>query len=401
MNNSENPSINNLGVIDYMLLFQQLLHSGYQKLRWISEFAPSGCAFRCNITTQDNIFANRELVHYDKNHVWSISVSRDKADVNLAPYIKDFLFELSPILEKGSGSDPEYLEWFDKVVSFAQSGKRLPQFNGDYFCEPLGYIKIGEERYQAPPMSLRLISWNIDGVKAHFGSLKQMVAEYQPDIICLQKYKDNKASAEFELPGYKRNYSLAAYAGVATYIKEYLSHELFDIDSNETFKGHLLVHKFIYPAFTLFNVYVPFSNPTVENAIEHRRYFDSSLFKLLSSTPDRSILCGDFNIVHTERDCWDGKYQRNQANFHEWERNNFDLLLNGCNLIDTYRHFNFFGKDFSYFFRNDPEVRAKNNGHRIDYFLASRSFEPQITRADIIKNITASTNNPILLEFRY
>ena len=78
MKYSENADIYNLGVIDYMLLMQQLLHSGYQKFRWVSEFAPNGSAFRCHITTQDNIFANRELVHHDKGYVWSVSAGRDK-----------------------------------------------------------------------------------------------------------------------------------------------------------------------------------------------------------------------------------------------------------------------------------------------------------------------------------
>lgn len=107
------------------------------------------------------------------------------------------------------------------------------------------------------------------------------------------------------------------------------------------------------------------------------------------------------NIVASEQDCWNGKYQRNQANFHDWERHNFEELLKAGHLIDTYRTVNPLSKDFSYFFRNDSGVRANNQGHRIDYFLASRSFEPQIVRAEIIKGCTVSTNNPILLEIKY
>lgn len=107
------------------------------------------------------------------------------------------------------------------------------------------------------------------------------------------------------------------------------------------------------------------------------------------------------NIVVSEQDCWDGKYKRNQANFHDWERLNFTKLTEAGNLIDTFRVFNPFTKQFSYFFRNDPQVRANNQGHRIDYFLASRSFEPQIVKAEIIQNYTVSTNNPILLEIKY
>lgn len=255
-----------------MLLFQQRLRSCYQRLRWISEFSPYVHAFICHITTQNNTCANRELFHYGKHHDWSVSVGIEKAEVDMAPYIKDFQVELFPILEKGRGCAPTYLEWFDKVVDLAQSSKGLPQFNGEYFCEPLGYIKVGEDRYPASPISLRLISWNIYGERAHFNSLKQMGADYLLDIICLQKYKDNKASADFELPGYKRDYSLAAYAIVTTHIKEYFSTELINIDRYDTFYGHLLAHKFSYQAFTLFNVYTQFSNPAVDNAIEHRKF---------------------------------------------------------------------------------------------------------------------------------
>ncbi len=107
------------------------------------------------------------------------------------------------------------------------------------------------------------------------------------------------------------------------------------------------------------------------------------------------------NIVHTSNDCWDGEFRRNQANFRDWERDNFDRLLECGGLADTFRAMHPYSREFSYFFRNDPEIRKQNQGHRIDYILTSDSLVPEITRADIIKDITVSTNNPVLLEFRY
>ena len=155
------------------------------------------------------------------------------------------------------------------------------------------------------------------------------------------------------------------------------------------------------PSFTLYNIYTPYSNPNIEGAIEHRKKFDESLKRNVGTTPDRQIICGDMNIVASDNDCWDGKFKRNQANFHDWERLNFNELLKTGHLIDTFRTLNPFSKEFSYLFRNDSVVRANNQGHRIDYFLASRSFEPQIVRSEIIKDCIVSTNNPILLEIKY
>ena len=127
---------------------------------------------------------------------------------------------------------------------------------------------------------------------------------------------------------------------------------------------------------------------------EHLEYIGNILEMDLELVEKESKVGGD-------NDCWDGKFKRNQANFHDWERLNFNELLNTGHLIDIYRTINPFAKEFSYFFRYDSIVRANNQGHRIDYFLASRSFESQIVRAEIIKNCTVSTNNPILLEIKY
>lgn len=36
---------------------------------------------------------------------------------------------------------------------------------------------------------MRIISWNINGIKAHFEALCDLVARYNPDIVRLQKVK--------------------------------------------------------------------------------------------------------------------------------------------------------------------------------------------------------------------
>lgn len=390
-------ALRDLGTIEFMQLLQELHKLGYQKLRWFSYVSPNGCALRCHITTQDNIFANREIIHLSNEFAWAYSTGLTSSRTDIKPLIRTFLDELSTqLLDKGKGEDPEYVSWFNHIVDRAISCHVFPWFYGEFYPAPLGHIMIGDEICRTPPMRLRIVSWNIDGLKARFDYLKQICAEYDPDIICLQKVKDSKCSKEFDLEGYSRIQSSAPYAGVATYIKDYLAGE-----SKDVLKGHLLTTSFRYPRFTLYNVYVPYSNPQVPGAIEKRQNFNSLITKSVASQADRMIICGDMNIVHTWQDCWDGKFERNQANFHDWERKDFEMLMQAGELIDTFRVMNPSSRCFTYFFRNDSIVREKNQGHRIDYFLASESLIPEITRAEIINNITISTNNPILLEFRY
>ena len=54
------------GVLQYMLVPQELHKQGYQKLRWFSYMSPNGCAMRCHFTMQDNICMRLgELKHCD------------------------------------------------------------------------------------------------------------------------------------------------------------------------------------------------------------------------------------------------------------------------------------------------------------------------------------------------
>lgn len=388
------------GVLELMQILHELHKLGYQKLRWASFMAPSGLSLRCYITTQDHICANREIVIAEgNNEVWSTSTRTMTTGENIKPLVEAFMNENPRLLEIGRGDDHEYVEWFNKLLSFATEGQP-PVFYGEYWSLPMGRVKAGEYTMPTPPTTIRLISWNIDGIKAHFEALKNLVKEYSPEIICLQKVKDINDSPEFEIEGYKRECFSAPYAGIATYVKNCIPCT-FSKPTDTELSGHLLKTEVFYPAFTLYNIYTPYSNPNIRGAVEHRKKFDESLKRIVGTTPDRQIICGDMNIVATGIDCWDGKYLRNQANFHDWERHNFDEILNVGHLIDTYRTINPFTKKFSYFFRNDSVVRANNHGHRIDYFLASRSFEPQIVKADIINNYTVSANNPIILEINY
>lgn len=393
-------NIKTLGVYELMQILHELHKLGYQKLRWMSYMAPTGLSLRCHITTQDHICVNQEICFDgDGNEVWCTSNSVMTTGDDIKPLVEIFMRENPRLLEIGKGEDSEYVEWFAKLLSLAADGQ-APVFYGEYWSEPMGRIKVGKGTMPTPPTTMRLISWNIDGIKAHFEALKQLIIDYSPEVICLQKVKDIKDSPEFEMEGYQRSSSPAPYSGVTTYVKNCIPCR-FEKYQQKELSGHVLKTEFWFPSYTLYNIYTPYSNPGVEGAVEHRKKFDESFMKLVVETSDRQIICGDMNIVASEYDCWDSKYKRNQANFHNWERQNFEELLVKGHLIDTYRRFNPFSKEFSYFFRNDPQVRADDHGHRIDYFLASKSFEPQIVKAEIIKDCTVSTNNPILLELKY
>lgn len=382
-----------------MLMLDKLHRLGYEKLRWLSYMAPNGCALRCHITTADNIWCDWDVVNFDKEKLLAVSVGSFEATVDVDDLVKTFLNTFPSLANAGKGKDSRYRFWYKEILTLAKKGK-VPEFNVEMLTVPLGKIRVDGDYFPAPPGKLRLISWNIDGLKAKWESLMQLIDKYSPDVVCLQKAKHSAEA--LAIPGFDSFISSSPYAGVCTYIRTCVSAQLDEaVMSNPNTEGYLQKFTIFHPRFSLFNCYAPYSNPKVSGAVDHRKIFNDMLVKTVSRTPDRLVLCGDMNIVYGKEDCWDGKFQRNQANFTDWEREDFNRLLSRSQLVDTYRLLNSPAKGFTYFFRNDPEVRRKNHGHRIDYFLASESFIPQIARSEIITDVTTSTNNPILLDIEY
>jgi exodeoxyribonuclease-3 len=254
-----------------------------------------------------------------------------------------------------------------------------------------------KETFQATPLNVRLISWNIDGIRAKYSDLKRLIEQYSPDVICLQKVRNSGSSVDFEMDEYDLFSSVNNY-GVYTYVKRHLQSYAETTKETSVTKGHFVKVKTKYPALNIFNCYVPYANPDVDGAVQHRVDYDKFIISEVRNTPDRIVLCGDLNIVHSAKDCWDGQYKRNNANYRDWEREDFDELLKAGALVDTYREFHPSSNGFTYFFRNDAKARANNQGFRIDYFLASESLLPAIQKTDIINDITSSTNNPIILD---
>ena len=71
---------------------------------------------------------------------------------------------------------------------------------------------------------MKLFSWNVNGIRAVLkkGSLQQVVAEYAPDILCLQETKAERGQAEVDISGYTEYWNSAVkrgYSGTAIFSK--------------------------------------------------------------------------------------------------------------------------------------------------------------------------------------
>jgi exodeoxyribonuclease-3 len=112
------------------------------------------------------------------------------------------------------------------------------------------------------------------------------------------------------------------------------------------------------------------------------------------------VICGDWNIVHTRKDIrnWTSN-QKNSGCLPE-ERAWLDLLFREHGWVDTYRHLNPGGEDYTWWSQRFG-VRAKNIGWRIDYQVVTPSLRDRLKACSIHPEPRFSDHAPFLVDYDF
>jgi exodeoxyribonuclease-3 len=258
-----------------------------------------------------------------------------------------------------------------------------------------------------PKKSLRLLSWNVNGIRAsHKKGLLDWFKNENPDVLCLQETKAHPDQLVEELKnvdGYESYFSSAekkGYSGVATYTKinpvnvqNGLGIKKFD---NE---GRFIITEF--NEFMLFNIYFPNGKASSERLQYKMDFYDSFLKhcnKLLKQGK-KIVVCGDVNTAHKEIDLARPKENSQTSGFLPQEREWIDKFL-AAGFMDTFRMFNKEPENYTWW---DMVTRARdrNVGWRIDYFYASENLKKNIVSASIHSSVMGSDHCPIELELKF
>ena len=252
---------------------------------------------------------------------------------------------------------------------------------------------------------MKIISWNVNGIRAvakknFFEDFKQMDA----DMLCLQETKaqdDQVAETLASINGY-HIYSNSAekkgYSGTAILSKtEPLSVSRdMGIDIHDT-EGRILCLE--YEKFYLVTVYVPNSGSALKR-LNYRQDWDLAFFNYLKELETKKpvVVCGDFNVAHRPIDLARPKPNYNKsAGYMQEEIDGMDRFTQG-GLVDTFRHFYPDVTDKYSWWSYRAGARGKNVGWRIDYFLVSEQFMPNVKNAYILNEIMGSDHCPVGIE---
>ncbi len=252
--------------------------------------------------------------------------------------------------------------------------------------------------------SLRVISWNVNGVRAAADKgLMRKLGRLAPDIVGLQEVR---AQLEQLPPGVRRprNYRthfVAAerkgYSGVGLLSKQApdevhgaLGAEHFDVE------GRFQLARF--GALWLANVYFPNGNGQQRDnsRVPFKLEFYRAVFRRLEADFRAGVpilVMGDFNTAHTELDLARPRQNRETSGFLEQERAELSRWF-AAGWVDTFRRFESEGGHYTWWSQRQG-VREKNIGWRIDYVLASPGAVPYLREAHIFPQVMGSDHCPI------
>lgn len=248
---------------------------------------------------------------------------------------------------------------------------------------------------------MRLISWNVNGLRAIYKKgFIDIFNNLNADIFCIQETKMQEGQIELDLKGYKEYYNYAerkGYSGTAIFTRIKPISVSYGIGKEKHDKeGRVITLEF--DEFYLVNCYTPNSGRELAR-LEYRMEWETEFRKYLKKLDNKKpvIICGDLNVAHKEIDLKNPKTNRHNAGFTDEERDKIDILLKS-GFTDTFRKL-YPEKTGCYtwwsYIRN---ARETNAGWRIDYFLVSDRISNIIKEASIYSNIMGSDHCPISLE---
>lgn len=234
---------------------------------------------------------------------------------------------------------------------------------------------------------MRIATWNVNSITARLPRVLAWIEKRKPDVLCLQELKTPDAAFPFQ------HFEALGYHAVVHGQKQYNGVAILSLstpvgprkgmcDGRDDPEARLVAAT--CSGVRVVSVYVPnggdMGSPSYASKLDWLSRFKSYTERELA--PDEPVVvCGDFNIAASEKDChdpdfWEGTVVYNEE-LRSWLR---DFLDQG--FVDTFRIHHPEEKQFSWWdYRGGAFF--KNEGLRIDFILASRALAERCVAAGI------------------
>ncbi|MBN9232630.1 MULTISPECIES: exodeoxyribonuclease III [Phyllobacteriaceae] len=265
-------------------------------------------------------------------------------------------------------------------------------------------------------MAFTLATWNINSVRLRMPLVEQLIAERNPDILCLQETKcpdDLFPAAAFRKLGYEHIaiHGQKGYHGVAT-----VSRRPIEIVEKRRFceiedSRHISVRfKAGDKAILLHNFYVPAGgdepDPAINPKFKHKLGFVQEMHDVRADQPDGagSILVGDLNIAPLEHDVWSHKQLLNVVSHTPVETESFEAMRKAGAWADLMRlNVPVDEKLYTWWSYRAADWEISNRGRRLDHIWSSNNLVPAFEGYEILRTARGwerpSDHVPVIARF--
>ena len=256
---------------------------------------------------------------------------------------------------------------------------------------------------------MKIISWNVNSVRARIENIKNYIKDSDPDILLLQEIKtqnENFPTDEFKNLGYVSYvFGQKSYNGVAIISKNELNNINLNFIKDDLKQSRIITAdlKFGKKIIVLVNIYVPNGNPVDTEKYEYKKTWLKKFINNIKKNVQKKsniLIAGDFNIIPEEIDVHDFKRYENDALGRLEIRKKYRELIN-LGFKDVYRLKNKTKQEYTFwdYFAGSWQ---KNYGMRIDHFLLSNNLIENVKSIKINKKPRSkekpSDHTPIELE---
>ncbi len=247
---------------------------------------------------------------------------------------------------------------------------------------------------------MKLVTWNVNGIRAREAQVLELVSRERPGIVCLQEIKAPPARVPATLCNLDGYWCLwhgeTAYSGVALLVRRDVAaeppayvHPPFDMETR--------IVTVEAGGATIASVYVP--NGGKDYPAKLRFLEALAAFASEARAAGRTlVVAGDLNVARTDLDVHAKERKEGAIGQRPDERALLESLV-GHGLVDVGRAVDPANDGLFTYWAPWRNLRQRNIGWRIDYVLAASDLATRVRRCAVLADYGTSDHAPVVAEF--
>ena len=261
---------------------------------------------------------------------------------------------------------------------------------------------------------LRVVSLNLNGIRsAAKKGVFEFLQTHKADIVCVQELKAHIDDANGVSPAPThpwRAFHCAekkGYSGVGIYARQIPDKAIHGFgDAEFDAEGRYIQADF--GKLSIISLYLPSGSSSDERQQAKFRFLErflpklKSLVKAAKKNGRELLICGDWNIAHTEQDLKNWKSNQKNSGFLPEDRAWLSGLFDDLGLVDIHRKLapEATGEAYTWW-SNRGAAWVNNVGWRIDYQIGTPGIAAAAKRVEVYKAQRFSDHAPLVIDYAW